>query len=226
MTIKQLEGMLEAVLFAMGQSVSLKKLAAAIEQDERTTKRIIENMMLKYAEEDRGICIIELDGAYQMCTKSACYDALIRVAAQPTKTVLTDTQIETLAIIAYKQPVTKTQIENVRGVKCDFAVNKLIEYGLIEEAGRLDAPGRPIVFATTELFLRRFGLSNLTQLPEWDEAQIAEIREETEAELVLSCGLSVTKPVTVTCSPRNANAPTRLTLPALCITKATGTTPM
>ncbi len=183
MTIKQLEGMLEAVLFAMGQSVSLKKLAAAIEQDERTTKRIIENMMLKYAEEDRGICIIELDGAYQMCTKSACYDALIRVAAQPTKTVLTDTQIETLAIIAYKQPVTKTQIENVRGVKCDFAVNKLIEYGLIEEAGRLDAPGRPIVFATTELFLRRFGLSNLTQLPEWDEAQIAEIREETEAEL-------------------------------------------
>ena len=85
--------------------------------------------------------------------------------------------------IAYKQPVTKTQIENVRGVKCDFAVNKLIEYGLIEEAGRLDAPGRPIVFATTELFLRRFGLSNLTQLPEWDEAQIAEIREETEAEL-------------------------------------------
>lgn len=183
MSIAQLEGMIEAVLFAMGQSVPLRKIAAAIEQDEKTTEKLIQNLMVKYMEEDRGICIIQLDKCYQMCTKAAYYDALIRVATQPTKTVLTETQIETLAIIAYKQPVTKTQIESVRGVKCDFAVNKLMEYGLVEEAGRLDAPGRPILFATTELFLRRFGLSSLNQLPEWDEAQIAVIREETEAEI-------------------------------------------
>ncbi len=182
MSIGQMEGMIEAVLFAMGQSVSLRKIAEAIEQDERTTKKLIQNMMLKYQEEDRGIRIMELEDRYQLCTKEDYYEALIRIAAHPTKAVLTDTQIETLAIIAYKQPVTKAQIEGVRGVKCDFAVNKLMEYGLIEEAGRLDAPGRPILLATTELFLRRFGLSSLTQLPEWDDAQLEELTAEAVAE--------------------------------------------
>ena len=106
--------------------------------------------------EDRGIKLIELEGAFQLCTKQEYYDCLITIAQQPKKAVLTDVMLETLSIIAYKQPVTKAEIEKIRGVKCDHAVNRLVEYDLVQELGRLDAPGRPILFGTTEEFLRMF----------------------------------------------------------------------
>ena len=106
--------------------------------------------------EDRGIRIIELEDSFQLCTKKEMYEYLIRVAKQPKRYALTDVLLETLSIVAYKQPVTKLEIEKIRGVKSDHAVNKLVEYGLIEETGRLDAPGRPLLFGTTEEFLRRF----------------------------------------------------------------------
>ena len=148
--IKKLEGIIEAVLFAMGDSVELGQIALAIEHDEETTRKIIHQMMDRYETEDRGIRIIELEDAFQMCTKKEMYEYLIRVAKQPKKYVLTDVLLETLSIIAYKQPVTKLEIEKIRGVKSDHAVNKLVEYDLVCEVGRLDAPGKPILFGTTE----------------------------------------------------------------------------
>ena len=156
--ISKLEGVIEAILFTMGESVELSKIASAIEHDEATTRKIIHQMMDKYDAQDRGVRIIELDNSFQMCTKKEMYEYLIRVAKQPKRYVLTDVLLETLAIIAYKQPVTKLEIEKIRGVKSDHAVNKLVEYNLVCERGRMDAPGKPILFGTTEEFLRRFSV--------------------------------------------------------------------
>ena len=133
--IKKLEGAIEAILFTMGDSVELGKIAAAVEHDEDTVRKIIHQMMDKYEEEDRGVRIVELENSFQMCTKPEMYEYLIRVARQPRKYVLTDVLLETLSIIAYKQPVTKLEIEKIRGVKSDHAVNKLVEYNLVCEAG-------------------------------------------------------------------------------------------
>ena len=135
--------------------------------------------------EDRGVRIIELDGAYQMCTKTEMYEYLIRVASQPKKHVLTDVLLETLSIIAYKQPVTKLEIEKIRGVKSDHAVNKLVEYNLACEVGRLDAPGRPILFGTTEEFLRRFSIQSIEDLPSMQPEQVETFKEEAEEEVQL-----------------------------------------
>ena len=185
MEIEKYQAAIEAILFTMGDSVELEKLASAIGHDEETTKKLIHNMMDKYEAADRGIRIIELDNAYQLCTKKEMYEYLIRVAKQPKHYVLTDVLLETLSIIAYKQPVTKLEIEKIRGVKSDHAVNKLVEYGLVEETGRLDAPGRPLLFGTTEEFLRRFSVHSLDELPVLDQEQIEHFKEEAEDEAQL-----------------------------------------
>ena len=185
MEIEKLEAAIEAILFTMGDSVELEKIAAAIGHDEATTRKIIHNMMDRYEAEDRGIRIIELDNSFQFCTKKEMYEYLIRVAKQPRRYVLTDVLLETLSIIAYRQPVTKLEIEKIRGVKSDHAVNKLVEYGLVEEAGRLDAPGRPILFGTTEEFLRRFSVHSIDELPVLNEEQIEHFKEEAEDEAQL-----------------------------------------
>ena len=187
MSISQMEAVIEAVLFTMGESVETSKLALAIEQDVATTGKIIRNMMDKYNKEDRGIKIIELEGSFQMCTKAEYYEQLIKVASQPKRHVLSEAALETLSIIAYKQPVTRIEIEQIRGVKCDYVVNKLLEYNLIQELGRLDAPGRPILFGTTEDFLRSFGLTSVEDLPAISPEKIADFKigaeEETEIKL-------------------------------------------
>lgn len=185
MEIEKLQSAIEAILFTMGDSVELEKLASAIGHNEETTKKLIHNMMDKYEAQDRGIRIIELDNAYQLCTKKEMYEYLIRVAKQPKRYVLTDVLLETLSIVAYKQPVTKLEIEKIRGVKSDHAVNKLVEYGLVEETGRLDAPGRPLLFGTTEEFLRRFSVHSLDELPVLDQEQIEHFKEEAEDEAQL-----------------------------------------
>ena len=185
MEIEKMQSAIEAILFTMGDSVELEKLASAIGHDEETTRKLVHNMMDKYEAEDRGIRIIELDNAFQLCTKKEMYEYLIRVAKQPKRYVLTDVLLETLSIIAYKQPVTKLEIEKIRGVKSDHAVNKLVEYGLVEETGRLDAPGRPLLFGTTEEFLRRFSVHSLDELPVLDQEQIAHFKEEAEDEAQL-----------------------------------------
>lgn len=185
MEIEKLQGAIEAILFTMGDSVELEKIAAAIGHDEETTRKIIHNMMDQYDAENRGIRIIELDNAFQMCTKKEMYEYLIRVAKQPKRYVLTDVLLETLSIIAYKQPVTKLEIEKIRGVKSDHAVNKLVEYGLVEETGRMDAPGRPLLFGTTEEFLRRFSVQSLDELPSLNPEQVEHFKEEAEEEAQL-----------------------------------------
>lgn len=191
MEIDRLEGIIEAILFTMGDSVEIEKIAAAIEHDVKTTEKIIRNMMDRYDAENRGIRIIELDGAYQLCTKTEMYDYLIRVAKQPKKYVLTDVMLETLSIIAYKQPVTRLEIEKIRGVKSDHAVNRLIEYNLVCEVGRMNVPGKPILFGTTEEFLRRFGVQSVEELPGIDPERMATFKEEAEDEAQLKLNLTV-----------------------------------
>lgn len=177
------EAIIEAVLFTMGESVPLEKLADVLEITPEETKNIIRQMAAGYEKENRGIQIIELDGAFQMCTKKEMYEPLIKIARQPKKQALTDVLLETLSIIAYKQPVTRMEIEKIRGVSSGHAVNKLVEYNLVCEVGRLDVPGRPLLFGTTEEFLRSFGVNSIEELPQPQPEQVEEFRHEAEAEL-------------------------------------------
>jgi len=167
MEIKKLEAAIEAILFTMGNSVELAQIADAIQQDKETTRKILQNMMDRYQQEDRGIQIIELEQSYQMCSKKEYYEYLIRLAMHP------------------KKPVTKAEIEKIRGVKCDHAINKLVEYELVRELGRLDAPGRPILFGTTEEFLRCFGVQGLEELPSVDPVRLEDFKAEAEEEIQL-----------------------------------------
>lgn len=183
--IKKVEAIIEAILFTMGEAVELEAIASAIEHDEDTTRRIIRSMMDEYDTQERGIQIIELDGAFQLCTKPDMYESIIKVTHVPKKHVLTDVLLETLSIIAYKQPITKQEIEAIRGVKTDHAVNKLVEYNLVCEVGRLDAPGRPILFGTTEEFLRYFGIHSLDDLPVMNPDKIEDFKQEAEEEIQL-----------------------------------------
>lgn len=189
MEIKKLEATIEAILFAMGEAVELNRIAAAVEHDEDTVRRILHTMIDQYDSEERGIQIIELDGAFQMCTKASMYDSIIKITHVPKKHILTDVLLETLSIIAYKQPITKIEIEKIRGVKCDHAVNKLIEYNLACEVGRMDAPGRPIVFGTTEEFLRYFGIESLEDLPIVNPEKVEDFKIEAEEEIQLKLDL-------------------------------------
>ncbi|MGN0373141.1 MAG: SMC-Scp complex subunit ScpB [Enterocloster sp.] len=182
---KEQEAVIEAVLFTMGGSVELGQLAVALGESRETAKAAVERLAERYRKSKGGMEITRLDDSYQMCTRACYYENLIRVAAAPKKQVLTDVVLETLSIIAYKQPVTKMEIEKIRGVKSDHAVNRLVEYNLVYEAGRLDAPGRPALFATTEEFLRRFGVGSVQDLPDIDPEQEAEIEAQVEEELQL-----------------------------------------
>ena len=179
------QAVLEAVLFTMGESVEVGRLADVIEEDVKTTKELLREMEERYEREDRGIALTLFDSAVQLCTKADMYEYLIRIAKAPRKMTLTDTVLETLSIIAYKQPVTRVEVERVRGVSCDHAINKLLEYDLITELGRLDAPGRPLLFGTTEQFLRCFGVKSLEELPELSPVQVEEFKQQAEAEVQL-----------------------------------------
>mgnify|MGYP001518013932 FL=1 len=183
MSIEKTEAAIEAILFTMGESLEAEKIAVAIEHDVDTTVKIIHNMMDKYENEDRGIKIIELEGSFQLCTKEEYYDNLIRICSQPRRYTLTDAALETLSIIAYKQPVTKIEIEKIRGVNSDRSVNKLVELELVKEVGRLDAPGRPMLFGTTEEFLRTFGVGSIDELPVISDDMVEQYKEEAEYEI-------------------------------------------
>ncbi|MDO4491750.1 MAG: SMC-Scp complex subunit ScpB [Lachnospiraceae bacterium] len=174
---------LEAILFAMGESVELIKLAQAVGLSELKTKELLDEIRQECDQEDRGIRLLELNGSYQFCTKKEYFDCLITIAKTGKKPSLTDVMIETLAIVAYRQPITKGEIEAIRGVKSDHAVNKLIEYDLVQELGRLDAPGRPILLGTTEVFLRYFGLDSMEELPELSPVLLEDFKAEAEAEI-------------------------------------------
>ena len=187
--LREQENVVEAVLFTMGQSVEVRQLAAALETSEKEAAEAAERLRTRYDEEDRGMQILRLEDSYQMSTRSRYYSSLIKVAATPKKQVLTDVVMETLAIIAYKQPVTKADIERIRGVKSDHAVNKLVEYELVKELGRMDAPGRPILFGTTEEFLRRFGVQSVDELPGITPEKMEDFKAEVEDEMQLKLDL-------------------------------------
>ena len=186
---KKYEAIVEAILFTMGESVELERIAKTLELDTERTKKIIEHLMQRYEDDGVGVKIMELDGSYQMCTKGEMYEYLVKIAKQPKKHVLTDVLLETLSIIAYKQPITKAEIEKIRGVSCEHAINKLLEYGLIQEAGRLDAPGRPILFGTTEEFLRCFDVQSVEELPDMNPEKVEELKQEAEEEVQLQLKL-------------------------------------
>lgn len=185
MIFSEEEAIVEAVLFTMGKSVELRQLAVALDRETDAARDAVLRLKKRYEEENRGMQIIQLEDSFQMCTRSRYYENLIRVASAPKKQILTDVVLETLSIIAYKQPITRLEIEKIRGVKSDHAVNRLIEYNLVYEVGRLDAPGRPALFATTEEFLRRFGVGSAKDLPEIKPGQMDEFRMEAEEELKL-----------------------------------------
>lgn len=178
----KVEAIIEAILFAMGDSVELSKLSHVLEIEPKEIKSAIENMNKRYEKEDRGIYIMELEDSYQLCTKPELYEYLIKIAKAPRKYVMSDTLLETLSIIAYKQPVTRLEIEKIRGVSCDHAVNRLLEFNLIQELGRLDAPGRPLLFGTTEEFLRTFGVKSLGDLPSLNAEQMEDFKQQAEEE--------------------------------------------
>lgn len=185
MEIKSMEAAVEALLFAMGDAVQTSDLAAVLEISPEDVRKLVRQMMVQYDEAHRGIHIIELEDSFQMCTKPSMYDYLIKLTHRPKKHALTDVALETLSIIAYKQPVTRAEIERIRGVNSDKAINRLVEYNLVSEMGRLDAPGRPILFGTTEEFLRTFGVRSPEELPILNPEKVEEFKQQAEEEIDL-----------------------------------------
>lgn len=176
------EAAIEAVLFATGHSVPIEQLADILNMKQAEVRESIANLKQKYDAEDRGITITELEDSVQLGTKGEYYEYLMKLAKHPKHYSLSDTVIETLSIVAYKQPVTRGEIEKIRGVSCDHALNKLIEYDLIEEVGRLDAPGKPLLFGTTEQFLRSFGVKSIGELPTVSPEMVEDFKNQAEAE--------------------------------------------
>ncbi|MFV0314785.1 MAG: SMC-Scp complex subunit ScpB [Anaerotignum sp.] len=172
MRLSEFEAVVESLLFISGEAVPLVAIAQTIEMDKATAKAIIHTLSDKYEEEKRGIRIVEIDGSYQMCTASACFEYIRNMYKSPNRQGLTQALLETLAIVAYKQPITRAQIEEIRGVSAEHAVSKLVEKKLVCEIGRMDTPGKPIMFGTTNEFLRYFGFKNVSELPALeDDAQ-------------------------------------------------------
>ncbi len=157
------QAIVESIFFAMGKPIEVKEIAQAMNLSIKEVEEIIEKLREKYQLENSGIELMELDGKYQLCTKKKYYEYLIKLIKNFPKQELSQAALETLSIVAYKQPVTKLEINKIRGVNSDKALNRLIEYGLVVESGRQNVPGRPLLFATSDEFLRRFGVQNLEQ---------------------------------------------------------------
>ena len=166
MEIEKIKGIIEAILFAAGRVVKANELVSALEVNKSDIMNIIENMRQEFEESNRGIDIIKVDDGYQMCTKKEYYEYIYPVFDKRNKPNLSNAALESLAIIAYNPGITRAEIEAIRGVSSDATIYKLLEYNLIEEAGKLDAPGRPTTYKTTEHFLKMFGYANLEDLPE------------------------------------------------------------
>ena len=187
--LKEEENMVEALLFSLGRSVSVEEIAICLNMGKDGATLAAERLRERYEERQEGLIIKKLEDRYQMMSHPKTYEGLIRVVKIPRKPALSDVALETLSIIAYCQPITKVEIERIRGVKSDHAVNRLVEFGLIEEVGRLDAPGRPMLFATTEEFLNRFGVDSLKDLPKLPEGAEKLLKEEVAEELKDGFGL-------------------------------------
>ena len=183
------ENLVESLLFSLGRSVSVEEIATCLNMGKDGAFLAAERLRERYEERQEGLLIKKLEDRYQMVSHPKTYEGLIRVVKRPQKPVLSDVALETLSIIAYCQPITKVEVERIRGVKSDHAVNRLVEFGLIEEVGRLEAPGRPMLFATTEEFLYRFGVNSLKDLPALPEEVEKLLKEEVTEELKDGFGL-------------------------------------
>lgn len=173
-----IKAIIEALLFVSGEPLSLRDIAVNLEITPKYTEEILGEMMLDYEVSNRGIKLIVLNGAYQLVTKNEYSDYIQKLLKKNRRQSLSQASLESLAIIAYKQPITRVDIDEIRGVKSDSAIQKLIERELIAEVGRLEVPGRPILYGTTDEFLRQFGLAGLDELPSLD------LFEDIEDELI------------------------------------------
>ena len=191
MELKEAESIIEGVLFAAGNPVHVEKLSDILDIDIKSTRALVTSLADKYDREKRGIQIIRLEDSYQMCTRRIYQDYIAHLAEPRRSQSLSNAAMEVLSIVAYKQPVTRGVIEQIRGVSCDSLVNKLLEKNFIEEVGRLDTPGRPMLFGTTEEFLRCFGIESVAELPEFEERSADEFELEKMRELAEQNGEGV-----------------------------------
>lgn len=178
-----LESCIEALLFYAGDIIPQHRLGELCDAEQIAIHMAVNRLNEFYEQTNSGIEIIEVDDGYQMCTAARHLQLIQMYRQKPAKNILTQALIETLAIVAYSQPITRTQIEDVRGVRCEHAISKLMEYGLIEEVGRLNVIGRPILFGTTNEFLRHFGFRNLEEMPKIKEELLEKFKEEVKAEM-------------------------------------------
>ena len=179
----ELESALEALLFYSGDIISQDRLCEICNIDVFSIHMAINKLNEYYEQTNSGIEIVEVDDGYQMCTAPKHMQVIQMYRQKPVKHLLTQALIETLAIVAYSQPITRTQIEDIRGVRCEHAISRLLEYELIEEVGRLNVIGRPILFGTTNNFLRHFGFKNLEEMPKIKEELIDKFKEEVKQEM-------------------------------------------
>lgn len=183
----KIKAAIESILFAMGDSVPIERICSSLELDRENAEKIIEKMQSEYEnDESRGIKILRLEDSFQLCTKTEYYGYIRTVAEKRSKVSLSNAALEVLSIVAYNQPVTRGSIEFIRGVNSDGSLSKLVELGLVEERGRLDAPGRPILFGTTEEFLRCFGLTSLDSLPSVDNPNDIVIQQQFDIDSAYS----------------------------------------
>ena len=166
MEIEKIKSIIEAILFAAGRPVTKTELMLCLEISEDDIQAILENMQEEYKNQARGIELIKVENSYQLCTKKELYEYVYPILDKRSKPKLSNAALETLAIIAYNPKITRAEIEAIRGVSADACVYKLLEYGLVEESGKIDLPGKPRSYKTTEEFLRMFGYSSLEELPE------------------------------------------------------------
>ena len=177
MEINQKKGIIEAILFAAGRPVGKKEFMIALEMNQEDIDNIVKSMQEEYKSENRGIELIEIDDSYQLCTKKELYEYVYPVLDKRNKPNLSNAALETLAIIAYNPKITRAEIESIRGVSADACVYKLLEYGLIEEAGKIDLPGKPMSYKTTNEFLKMFGYTSLEELPELPRYKLDENKQ-------------------------------------------------
>lgn len=174
MELENAEAIIEAILFAAGRVVKISEIATSLEYTVDDIEKIIQNMKIKYEASNRGIEIIKVDDGYQMASKKEYYDYIYPVFDNRIKPSLSNAALETLSIIAYNPKITRAEIEAIRGVNSDGTIYRLLEYNLIEEAGKVDAPGKPMGYKTTEEFLKMFGISSLNELPELPKYKLDE----------------------------------------------------
>lgn len=177
MEINQKKSIIEAILFAAGRPVTKNELILALEISAEDIDNIIKNMQEEYKKEDRGIELISIENSYQLCTKKELYEYIFPILDKRSKPNLSNAALETLSIIAYNPKITRAEIEAIRGVSADACVYKLLEYGLIEEAGKIDLPGKPMSYKTTGDFLRMFGYNSLEDLPELPRYKLDENKQ-------------------------------------------------